>query len=222
MKKQWWLLVLVALLLAACGGGDLSVEEILQESAATMSNTESVSFIIERIGEPVLLDPTLGASMVGAEGVYRAPDSAYAVVKVEAGSIVAEAEVLWIPDGVYFKLPPLLPDYTPLNIGDTFSISSIFSSDSGIPAVFTNLTAPELVGEEDIDGIATYHITATEDSENISSIVGGAVVSGEVTVDIYIDKKTGEVVRLSVLEADGNSWVIDFFDYGQPVEIPAL
>lgn len=129
---------------------------------------------------------------------------------------VTDAEVLWVTEGIFLRLPPLVAD-----MGEAFDAAQIFSADSGIPYVLVEvLNDPSLVGEEDIEGVPTYHITAQASGEDLRGLVGGAVAPGDAAVDLWVDTATSEVVRVAVAESDGNGWQLDLFGYGEPVDIP--
>jgi hypothetical protein len=222
MKKGTLLVgIALALVLAACGGGALSARDLLDQAAGKLAEAESVQFAIEREGPPVIIDPATGIAMLGATGAYQSPDSVHARVRVDARGMVAEAEVLWVAEGIFFKLPPLVASYQPIDLGDTFDAGDIFDAAVGLPAILRGLESPELVGEEDVDGITAYHITAQADGAEIAAVVGGAVQPGPATLDVWIAKDSGEVVRAVVTEESGDRWLIDLFAYGEPVEIPS-
>ncbi|MGF1506713.1 MAG: LppX_LprAFG lipoprotein [Anaerolineae bacterium] len=223
MKHLTPIIVLASMLLAACGGAEaLTAEDILNNAAEATATIETVEFEIARDGSPIVIDPEANLAILGATGAYEAPDSVYAAVRVGAGTIITEGEVLWIADGVFLRLPPLFPEFEPIEVGDTFNATRIFDPEQGVPAVLTDgLTDPTLVGEEEIDGIPTYHVTGTAEAETITDIVGGGLETDQtVTVDLWIDRGSFEVVRLLVTEDDEETWTLDFFNYGGDVEIP--
>lgn len=214
--------LLLALALAGCGGGKLTVDEILTQSAQTMRNAETLSFSIEHEGDPVevQLSPEMAVSLISLLGAYQAPDSVTATVKIETGGMVTEAEVLWLGEDAYFKLPPFFPTYQPVDLGG-FNAGHIFQGEGSLPDIMSSrLIEPDLVSEEDLEGIPTYLIQAQADSTVLADLVGEALPPGTADVILWVDRKSMEVVRVVVSEADGNTWQIDFFDYGEPVEIP--
>jgi hypothetical protein len=221
MRRAILLAFALILLLAACVSKALSAEEILAQSASTMSEVETLQFSIEHQGDPAVIElgPGMSVTLLGAGGAYQAPDSAYATVKVELSGMVGEANVLWLPDGAYFKLPPLIAAYQPVDLGD-FDISNIFSGEGSISTVMTNLIDPVLVGEENLEGTNTYHIQGEADGNLLKDLVAGAIQPASATLDIWIDKATMEVVRVVATESETGVWQIDFFAYGDPVEIP--
>ncbi len=215
------MLIAALALLVGCGGGQLTAADILTQSADAMAGIDSVQFAIERQGEglSISLTPTMNVLLLGATGGYQAPDSATAAVRVNAAGMVAEAEMLWQGGETFYKLPPLVAAFTPVELTG-FSISDIFNAEVGIPAILRALENPTLVGEEDVDGVTAYHITAATDGEMISGLVGGAVQPGPATLDLWIAKDTMYVIRITIAEEGENGWLVDFFGYNEPVEIP--
>jgi hypothetical protein len=215
-------IVMAALLLAACGAGKPGVEEVLAGASATMAAVDTLQFTLERVGDPVMLIPEQNIAALGADGMYRAPDEVYALLKIQIGGLVGEAEVVWNASGVYFKLPPLQPEYGPIDLEGTFNPTDIFDPAAGIPYILTDvLTGAKLGRDEDIDGVPCYHITAEAEGASISALIGGVALADTISVDLWIDKSTQEIVRITLTEADESSWIIDLYGYGEAVEIPA-
>lgn len=224
MKRAFSILLGLGLVLTlvACGGKAPTAAELLSQAADAMAAVKSLQFTIERQGEAVVIDPDSGLAMLSAAGEYEAPESVHAKVKGEVMGMVTEADVLWLAEGIYFKLPPLFAQYTPIELESTFDAAGIFSVDTGIPNILKEqLDSPSLVGEETVEEFDTYHITAQAEGENLSNLVGAVVQSGTATVDIWIDKDAKYVVRILITEADGSGWQVDFFAFEEPVEIPS-
>ncbi len=100
-----------------------------------------------------------------------------------------------------------------------FNPVDVFNAEAGIPYMLTNVLAnPSLAGEEELDGLEVYHITAQAEGRDLGRLVGGAVAEGTATVDLWINKSTSQLVRVIVTEADGNSWRLDFCCYGEVVQ----
>nr|MBN1229357.1 LppX_LprAFG lipoprotein [Anaerolineae bacterium] len=211
-------LVIAALILAGCRQEQATPEEILAEAADTMAAIETLEFTIDREGDPILLSEELGASLLSVEGVYRDPGDVFATARVEISGLVAEAEILWLESGALYRLPPMIPDWTQLVIA--FEASDIFDDEVGLPAILRGLENPELVGEEDVEGVEAHHITAAAKGEDIANLVGGAVAPGPVTVDVWVDQKTSEVVQVSVTEETGDMWLLYLYSFGAEVDIP--
>lgn len=220
MKRILWLCVAVlALMLASCRRPP-TAQDMLTASALTMSQADTLQFTIERQGEPaeIVLGDT-SAGVIGATGSYQAPGSIYATVQAQVAGFVSEAEVLWLPEGVYYRHPLLAPNFTLVEF-EGFDAPGMFSPESGIPKVLQALQEASLGEVEDVDGIMAQHITATAQGEELSGLTGSTLAAGPATVDVWIDQETTEVVRIAVTESDGNGWVANFYEYDEPVEIP--
>jgi hypothetical protein len=221
--RQAILWVLTAgLMLAACRSDKLTVEDILAQSSAAMSEIETVQFTIEREGEPVPIElaPGTVVSLVGLRGSYQAPETVFATVKIEAMGQFLEADLLWLPESAYYRMVPFVPDFQAVDLS-AFDVSNIFSGPGSVPDVMAGkLLNPTLIGEEDLEGIPTYHVQAEAASQDLTALLGWALMSDTATVDLWIDRGTMEVVRILATEPDGSAWQIDIFSYGEPVEIP--
>ena len=220
MKRIALLLAIVSML-TACGPKAPNPVDLANESSTAMSGLKSVQFTITHEGDPIVVNPTLGVTTTGGSGEYEAPDKVHATIKVTSGTTVSEAEILWIADKTYLKLPPFMPTFTAFAVPDSFNPSRLFNAEVGIPHVLSKeLTDLALAGEEDLDGVPTYHLTAKAAGEAMSGLVGGTVKEGDANVDLWINKDTHQLARAKVTEADGSSWTVDFFGYNEPVDIP--
>lgn len=59
------------------------------------------------------------------------------------------------------------------------------------------------------------------DSAELEDLTAGYIAEGTATLDFWIDKATFQVVRLIIVEADGNGWQIDLYEYGADITIEA-
>jgi hypothetical protein len=220
VKRILLLCIVCILLLSACNQ-EPTAQDILKDAAANMSEASSLKFTIIRQGSPaeVMLGET-AVGVSGATGEYQAPDKVHAKVQVQASGFTTEADVLWLPEGKYYMHPLLSPTYSQVDL-EGFDAPGIFSAEAGIPAVLQALEAATLVGTEDLDGVQAYHITADAQGEDLTGLTGSVLASGTAKVDLWVAKDTNQLIRLQVTESDGNGWLVDFFDYNLPVEIPA-
>lgn len=198
-----------------------TAEEVLNSASEKMASVSSLQFSLERQGDPAVIDlGLLQPGLVSAAGVYQSPDQVHATLRLDMGGSVSEGEVLWATDGTFAKLPPLMPNFTSFDLGDAFNAPGIFSAETGLPGILTQLENPTMVGEEDVDGVATYHVSGQANGENLTGLTGAPLAEGAATVDVWVAKDTNYVVRAQVTESDGNGWLLDFFGFDEPVEIP--
>jgi len=198
-----------------------SALELLTTAANHLSNAQSLRFSIDRQGEPIVIPiPLFEVTVIGAIGDYQAPGNIHAIIKTQVGDSQPEADALWQDGQSYFKLPPFLVDYIQLDLGDSFNVPAIFSTNLGIPALLLKLNNVNVGSVEEIDGENVYRITGTANGEDLTGLTGVPLAPGEAAIEAWVSKDTRELVRIIVKESDGNGWVIKFFGYNEPVEIP--
>jgi hypothetical protein len=157
--------------------------------------------------------------MLVAKGAYQAPDCMYVVAKAQGEDIITPMVLAWVAGDMLFELSTLKYGSIVSPLPAAFDPTDVFNAETGIPYMLTNvLTNPSLAGEESLNGVETYHITAQAEGQDLSRPVGGAVVQGTATVDLWINKRTSQLVRVIVTEADGNSWRLDLCCYGEIVQ----
>ena len=221
--------VALAATVAGCGGDaeatgptlapDLG--EILAVSANTMGEVDTVRFTIERGGAPVYIDPLDALEFVSAEGRFEGPSSADAVVVVAVGDLRAQVGAVAI-DGETWITNPITGDWEPTPEGYAFDPATLFDPELGWrPLLASELTDPELIGLEDVDGEELYHVRGLASEDRIEVITAG-LVSQDVVLDLWLDPVDG-AVRIAefptTYRGEESSWSLVFFDYGEPLEI---
>ena len=201
--------------LSACGGdGAPTAEEILAKASEATLAINTVQFAIEREGPPPVIDASTGAKFVSATGFYEAPDTVQATLRAETNFGVQDLEMVFSPEGNTMTVPGLgaidLPSDFP------FNPVSVFQAE-GLPAILTEAIAePTLEGEETLEGVAVYHVSGVASGESLSALIAGAVDVGDMTLDLYVDKETFQLVRIALTEEAGDRWLIDLFAYDEP------
>ena len=231
LHSSFFILHFLVFLLAACGGEalpELSAEEILQNSAETMSNQTGFRFKLDRDGALAYLDPDQTLAFGSAIGDYVAPDRARAQVSIIApglitkASIISVAEQQWqtnILSGAWEALPP--------EFG--FNPTALFDTEIGIQAILTNDTSGLISAEperiEDGPDQALYHISGIVNGERIYQLSGTLIGPDELTFEAWIAPETFELHRVIVTELpaagqdEGEIWQLDLSEFGKSVDI---
>jgi len=229
------LLAAVSLVAAACGGDEAApgstvapdTVSILSAAAEAMGSVDTVRFSIERGGAPVFID--IGAALgdllefKAAEGRFAKPDSADALVTVNAGGFNTQVGALAVDGRIWLSF--LGSDWQPAPPSYQFDPASLFDPDQGFRQLFIDgLDDVSLLGEEERDGIATYHIRGAAGEERVEVITASLVKDQGVDLDAWIDRKTGRLVDafFTTQVNDGTAtWTLTFRDYGADVAIEA-
>lgn len=221
--------VALALVAGACGGSEPPAEELdadvttlLADAAKAMGEVDTVRFQIERGGVPVYIDETDTLEFKEATGRFVAPQAADAVVKVGVTSLNVQIGAIAI-DGTVWLSNPITGDWEQAPSSYAFDPTTLFSPEVGWrPLLDGELRDAVLVGREEADGLARYHITGIAPEQRIETITANLVRGQDVAVDIWLDTTTGHVLEVlfdATTSAGVSSWNLKFFDYGDDIEI---
>jgi hypothetical protein len=124
-----------------------------------------------------------------------------------------------LPEGSYIS-NPFTGAFQEAPAEAQFNGAALFKAD-GIPAVLSDgLQNTTLVGAETIEDVETLHLKGEADGAKLAPLTAGALTDGTLyPVDVWMETATANLVRLHIAEPEGNGWLIDVFDIGQPVDI---
>ncbi len=221
-------LLALAMLAAGCGSETPAStlppepDQVLEAAAEEMGSIESVRFKIERDGAPVYIDPLQTLNFSVAEGQFAAPSSASAVVTLAVGTINAQIGAIAI-DGVTWLTNPITGEWEDAPEGYEFDPATLFDPELGWrPLLAEGLSDVEWIGEESRNGEDRYHIRAQADEDRVALILAGLIRKQPVAIDMWIEPQSGyvrEAELSTVFEGQTSDWVIEFTEFGDPVEI---
>lgn len=223
-----------ALTAAACSGGSDEVAEpsiapdvdtILATAADVMGSVDAVRFTIELEGADVFID--LGEDVGdliqfrSADGFFVGPTSAEAVVTVTIADFNTRIGAVAIDGQIWLALVANL--WQPAPASFTFDPASLFDPSQGFRKLFTDgLADVTLIGPEDRDGIATYHIRGTASEERVEVLTAGLTRNQSVDIDVWLDQSLGRIVDAAfstTVTAGTANWTMTFREYGADVTI---
>ncbi len=219
------IVVAAAVAAAACGSsstGDTLPPDtgvILDAAVEAMGRVDTVAFTMERSGVPVEIQDL---EFVGAEGRYAAPESADALLSMKAGDLTVQLGTIAVGERVWLT-NPLTGAWEELELGTGFNPAIVFDPRRGwVPLLSEDLSRPALVGTERVDGVESYHLTATIAARRIEALTAGLVPPQDVDAELWFDVAGGRIVAVEFTTAvpEGDThWRIGLTDYGDPVEI---
>lgn len=219
-----------ALAVAACGGDatpapeeiEPDVATLLRTAATAMGEVETVRFEIERGGVPVYIDTSDLLEFRDAVGRFVAPQAADAVVKVGVSGLNVQIGAIAI-DGTVWLSNPITGAWEQAPSSYAFDPTTLFSPEVGWrPLLDGELREAVLVGREELDGVARYHVTGVAPEARIETITANLVRNQDVEVDMWLDTMTGHVLEVNfeaTTSAGVSTWNLRFFDYGDDIEI---
>ena len=156
--------VVAALLVVSCGGGDdidttdVDVDALLLASADRMEEETAFHFELEL--ENGRIQIVRGINIEHAEGDIAGPDRLYFKVEARVGPLLAELEMISLPDEGWITNP-----LTGRWEREQIDLDQFFDPADGITATMRAISDAEVTGTQTIDGIETYRVEATVDSE---------------------------------------------------------
>lgn len=228
------LLAATVLMISACGGSgtreptDPTIPPdptaIVDASAIAMGATQSVRFELRREGAPVFIDEFEKLTLNSAIGEFTVPRSAHALLEVGIeGGLTTELGAIALDDEVWLS-NPITGNFETLPTGYDIDPSLFFDPKNGWQPLMENLSDVVLVGTEQRDGNARYHIVATAPAAQVEVITARLVRDQNVAIDFWIQPVTGEV-REARFSADFQGadvqWTLLLSDYGEEFDIQA-
>lgn len=227
-------LTLLVLLLAACGGDDEvsqatptptpTAEEILARASQRLADTEAVRFDLAVDGE-TFVDGAKTIQLLEAEGNLQRPDRVrtdFTARLLRATTItlklISIGDRSWTTNLLTgaWEIAPEEFEYDP---------QTLFDNQQGIGPVMERVDDARQLPDEEVDGRATYHVEAQVGEEVIGPLTAFTMTGTPVTVNLWIDRETGDLLRARLAESAGEgranpaTWTLDLSGHGEQVTI---
>ena len=206
--------------------------EIAAQAGEQMLAIDSLHFVIEISGQLVYLDVPPTLALKRAEGDVVRPDRMRAVVKVFSFGMVSEVGIIGLGDEQYITNPLNQQwERLPPSQGWYFDPALLFDPEYGIEAILGEAAWTFGAGgsadvEQDVEEQAHYILHGQLPGERLTRLTSGMIASGEVMVDIWVNRQDVRVDRIQIVELESNpenptSWLIEFSAHDEAVNIQA-
>lgn len=230
MRKRLFNLLFTALVVLAVAvppafaQDEPGIDDLIADTAARLDETDSMSFEMELEGT-MFVDDAESIQLKSAEGIMQRPDR----VDVTFTAIVLGSQQIsirmksigdesWITDIVTGFWVPSPPEFG-------YNPSVLYDDEDGLGPVMERMNDPEIVGSEEIDGRDAWHVSATADGEIIATMTSGTMEGSIMSLDIWIDKETNDILQISISEPtdedieDPTTLTLKLSDHGKEVTI---
>ncbi len=222
--------LLAVLALVGCGGSKsqsatpsptpISAQAILTAASNRFDQVNSLHFVLTVDGT-VALDNAGTIKLHGASGDLLRPNSAQAKADVTFLGATISISLISV-DNQQYMTNPITGSWekAPSDLG--YAPAVLFDKNQGISNIIQTLQNPKIVGSESISGKDTYHVTASVKKEDAQAIAGGALNGVSLDVDLWIDKQSSDLVKLTLRDTGGNSattWTLLLTKQNEPVTI---
>ncbi|HMO56499.1 MAG TPA: LppX_LprAFG lipoprotein [Roseiflexaceae bacterium] len=227
-SSRWVPAVLLGLLLlAGCGGGEPppAPDELAAAAGRATHAAQSLRFSITIEGARVYTDDTRLFSLSRVEGQLQRPDGALATLRARSLAGVAEIRTVSLAGRQYFT-NPVTRAWQCLAPGTGFDPVILFDAERGLEQLLQQqYTGVTLVGEETIDGRATYHLRGQIAGAALAAISGDRIGGDMVQADVWADRSSMQLVQIVLVSgaegAQPSTWTLRFSGYDEPVDLRA-
>ena len=219
-------------LLAACGtdlatetpedGVEVDPGPVLEQAVTQLLALESASFSLNHLKGSTALVP--GVSMTKVSGEISIPDRFSVTVEAQSEfpKSYLEISIVRIEDTAYMTSifgggwNQISPDSLPFNL---------FGLGQTLAGIMDAMQAPQVLGEERLNGIDTLYIGGAIDSQDLAQLVPGAGEGFPVGLELWLDQSRGLLQKVlivgRVVPMDDTDTVreLTLRDINQPVNI---
>jgi lipoprotein LprG len=226
------LLCTLTLAFFACGGSKSSdntatapavtAQSILANAASRFSQVSSFHFKLS-IDGGVPLDAANTLALHDAEGDLSRPNSAQA--KADVGFLGTSISIKFDSiGGDQFITNPITGAWESAPSGLGYNPAVLYDNSKGIARVLNALQGSKIASTERVDGLESYHITATVARADVQPIAAGAVASQSPEIDLWITKSQSDLVKLVLHDAAASgkkstTWTLELSQQNKPVTI---
>jgi hypothetical protein len=204
----------------------LTAADILAQASQTLANTQTVRFKLAVEGD-TYVDSLRTLKLIEAEGELVRPDRVKTEFKIEALGRATVTIQLIIISGQWWTTDLITGKWGPSPADFEYDPSVLFDNQGGIGPVMDRVTEAQRLDDEKIDDREAYHVQAKVADEIIDSLTYHTLQGTPISVDLWIDKETNDLLRARLAEppdqGDGEPsvWTLDLFDHGADIKIDA-
>lgn len=218
--------------LAGCGGAApgpaptpspaLTSGEILAAASKRLAETPTVGFTLDIKGD-TFVDSAGTIRLLSASGDLRRPDRVRTEFKAEVLGRAVTLQLITIGDETWIT-NIIDGSWGPAPAEFAYRPDVLFDTQDGLGPVMGRVTDVSLLPDEKIDGVDAWRLTAQVPQEVIGPLTYNTIQGSPVTVDLWVDKATNDMLRARLSEPpqDGKTpavWTLDLMRHGKEVEI---
>ncbi|MDQ4044082.1 MAG: LppX_LprAFG lipoprotein [Chloroflexota bacterium] len=184
---------------AATPTAEPEARALLRKASEQLAETETVRFNLEVEGD-TYIDEEQDIRLINARGNLARPDSVDVEFQVEllgtqtvSIRMISIGEESWTTDLLTGEWAP-----SPEEFG--YNPTVLFDNQDGLGPVAGRLINPEIVDKVEIGGREAWKVVGTVDEQIIEPITSGTMEGDEITVTLWLDSETHDMLRLQVEE----------------------
>lgn len=176
-------------------------QALLQKASERLAETETVRFNLEVEGD-TYIDDAQEIRLISARGDLARPDSVDVEFQVELlGSQTVSIRMISIGDESW-TTDLLTGEWAPSPEEFGYNPTVLFDNQNGLGPVAGRLEDPEIGGKEEIGGREAWKVVGTVSEEVIEPMTSGTIQGDEITITLWLDAETHDMLRLMIEEPD--------------------
>jgi hypothetical protein len=198
-------------------------DEILARASGRLAETNSVHFTLEVDGE-TYVDTAKSIRLVGAEGDLVRPDRVRATFQSEIIGRTISLQLITVGEESW-TTNLLTGEWETAPVEFAYRPDVLFSTQDGIGPVMGRVQNVERLPDEEIAGRPVYHLHADVEESIVGPLTYYTVTGSPVSVDLWIDLETGDLLRARMAEPPGADrpnpavWTLDLSNHGKELVI---
>ena len=209
-------------------GPPTAAQTILIEASKQLAATPTIRFELKVEGD-TFIDDGKSLRLLEASGELVRPESVRTDFKLKVmGTVTISTSMIIIGDQRWST------DLITGSWGDApeefgYDPGILFDNQNGIGPVMDRVQDPTQLDDEKVHDRDAYHITAQVKPDILDELTSGTMTGDPITVELWIDKETYDVLRVRLTEPDTVTdrepavWTLDITDQGKEftIEPPA-
>lgn len=196
---------------------------LLEMASTRLAEIPTVHFALDVQGE-TFIDTGRSIRLLGAEGDLQRPDRVQTTFQAEILGRAITLQLITIGDQSW-TTNVLTGEWGNAPLEFAYRPDVLFSTQDGIGPVMGRVQNVARLEDEEIAGRAAYHLRSTVDQEVVGPLTYYTITGSPVTVDLWIDRETHDLLRARLSEPPGPErpnpavWTLDLSHHGEDLTI---
>ena len=206
---------------------DPQAQAVVDKARTRFDQVNALHFTVGIDGD-VYLDQYHAQKLKSADGDLIRPDKVSLTAKAQVGPVNAQLKFIQIGDTAYLT-NILTGKWEKAPSGFAYDPRIVFDQDRGVSAILSKVRGWQPADSVKINGADTQHVRAPVPTANVNDLVSSSLRGDTVDVDLYIEPKNNDVVRIVLGErpdavAAGTvaaRWTLDLTKQNENIKIDA-
>jgi LppX_LprAFG lipoprotein len=197
--------------------------DLLRQASERLGEVPTVHFVLDVEGD-TYIDTAQTIRLLGAEGDLQRPDRVRTTFQAEVMGRAITLQLITVGEQSW-TTNILTGEWGEAPFEFAYQPDILFSTQDGIGPVMGRVNDVTLLPDEELDGRAVHHLRATVDEEVVGPLTYFTISGSPVTVDLWIDRETDDLLRARLSEPPGADrpnpavWTLELAAHGKELVI---